>query len=485
MAETTDRPRGEAEAPAELSAPTSAYRPLSLLALVGFGLSAVFALVVAVGGGINLFGRTPFLLPGWSFLLPLAALIVCWAGRARILASENTLSGTAFTTWGLRLTIVVGLTYAAYYAATFFAVRGSAVEWVDGFFEQIKQGNYERAFALSSGVALKDMDAGELRNAIEARFNNSSGQNPGPFTQFRQSQFVRFIQIGGPQTEIEPLGVSEWNYDKGGYRVGMRYRITAPLGSLEMQVVAFGPDPKPGETKGRQWQVQLTKGETNVIKETLAWTPRGEEVIKVAGSAGDFARSWAEKVSEQRLAEAYLDTLPLAERERLHRGQMAARLMAAAPLTGVASLGLCDAVCREYLNAAEKLSEAKIIRIDLARFWATRLQKKKILERVEKTFQPSAGRPRFMLTVQPNMPRIQESDGRLTMAFDAIVRYMAEDGLTPQYLVEVQLVVEGLGAANGPPTWRVAALEIESGRSPPSMPAQQQPPESLIGAGKP
>jgi hypothetical protein len=481
MAETKDRSHDLAEAPTELSSPSSTYRPLSLLALGGFGLAVAFTLIVAAGGAINLFGRTPFLLPAWSFLLPIAALVVCWAAKMRIRASEDTLSGTAFTTWGLRLTIVVGLTYAAYYAATFFAVRGSAVEWVDGFFEQIKQGNLERAFALSSGIGLKDMDSKELRNTVEGRFNNPMGQNPGPFTQFRQSQFVRFIQMGGPKTNIERLGVTGWNYEKGGYRIVLRYRVATTLGEFEMQLTAFGADPKPGEAKGRQWQIRLAKDNTTVIKETMTWTPHGENARDWSMSAGEFARTWSDKLSANRLGEAYLDTLPLDERQRLRQGQATARLLAAAPLTGAASLGLCDAVCREYLSGAEKLKESKLIRIDLGHFWASKNQAKSILDRIEKTFQPSGGRLTFNLAIQPNLPSIHESEGKVSMAFDVILRYMAEDSPSPQYMVEGQLVVEGLVDGQAPTGWRVAALELDSGRTPPSMPAQQPPSMPMEG----
>src|SRR5262245_52442410 len=130
MAEATDRPQGAGEVSSGITTtpgggigtmPTASepYRPLSLLALAAFAVAVLYAFIVVLGGAVSLFTRVPWLMPGWSFLVPVVALVLCWAARARIRDSEGTLSGLAFSTWGARLAIVVGLTYAAYYGFTF------------------------------------------------------------------------------------------------------------------------------------------------------------------------------------------------------------------------------------------------------------------------------------------------------------------------------------------------------------------------------
>jgi hypothetical protein len=480
MAETTDRPRGVDEAAGEH---LETYRPLSLLALAGFGLAVLYALIVLVGGGIALYGRTPWLMPAWSFLLPLAALVVCWAARNRIRDSEDTLSGVAFTTWGFRLTIVLGLTYTAYYTATFFAVRGHAFACADAFFEQLKQGNTGKAFLLSTGIPLKDVEDKDLRNILESRFNNPAGGpgSPGAYSQFRHMQFVRFIQTDGPRTQIAPLGVHDWEYGKGGYKVVLRYRVVTSMGEFEMRVETLGRDPKPGDPRGRQWQVVLNKAETGIV--TMHKTALGDQVMKRSASGNDFVNSWVEKINRQRWSDAYLDTLPLAERERLLKGRSAVHLMAAAPLAGLAPLVLHDENCRAYLNAAHGLQSAKLIRLDLS-FWATESQKKGILERIERTFKTDAAgnSPPVTLGIQQqNMPMIREKDGRLTMVFDVMLRYMAEDNpANIQYLVEGQLILESdeKDTDQSPLAWHVAALEVESGRTPPPMPNGGRTPPS-------
>lgn len=138
MAEATDRPQG-AELDTMPGTSSESYRPLSLLALAGFGVAALYALIVLLGGVVSLFNRVPWLMPLWTFLIPFTVLVLCGAARTRIRNSEA-LGGLAFTAWGFRLTVVVALLYAVYYSVSFFAVSLQAKECAKQFFEQLKQG---------------------------------------------------------------------------------------------------------------------------------------------------------------------------------------------------------------------------------------------------------------------------------------------------------------------------------------------------------
>lgn len=480
MAEATDRPRGVGEVLPEVPVATETYRPLSLLALAGFGLAVVYALVVLVGAAVALFGRIPWLMPNWTFLLPLAALTVCWAARTRIHNAEGTLSGSTFTTWGFRLTIIVGLTYAAYYGATFFAVRGQAIDFADDFFKKLKEGRIEQAFMMATGVPTKDMSSGELRDTIESRFNNPGGApgGAGPFTRFRQTDFVRFIETDGPQGNIAPMGVSEWEYKNGGYRVALQYHVTSSLAEFDLRVETFRHDSKPGEPKGQQWQVVLNRGETGLVPGSMKQTPLGAEVMRTAKMAYSWAADWADKINLQQWSEAYLDTLPPSERVRLRAGQRAARLLATAPLTSL-SLGLCDAACRDFLAGEQQLASGQIIHLDDKTFWAGKQKRADIIQRIRKTFEPAGagGNATFNLSVQPGMPRMRVTEERTTVMFDANVRYLDEKNWSTQYVVEGQLVVSAkAGDSDTPSAWWIESLDLESGRTPPAAPERPRPP---------
>jgi hypothetical protein len=413
------------------------YQPLSLLALAGFGLAVIYALVVLAGGAIALLGHIPWLMPYWTFLLPIAVLIVCWAARMRILDSEGALSGLAFTTWASRLAVLIAIPYAAYYFAAFLAVRSQAINAANEFFQKIKEDRLEEAFLMSQGPPPKDKDVSQLREDIEARFNQPMGPGQaGPFTRFRHESFVRYIEMDPSQTAIVPTGVASWDYttsgDKRGYRLLLTYHIANPLVEFDMNVDTFGRDPKPGESKGRQWQVQLMRSETLIIKDSTRWTLRGEESRRKMEAALKFAEDWVAKVND-------FDTLKPAERE----------------------------------------AYSKLVRLDDQKFWAGKQQRDAMIRRIRNTFQIGAKGPMPPFTLmfqQGAVPLLRENDGRTTVWIDVMLRYIEEGGVMPLYTVNGQLVVSAKSnaAADSPSAWRVDALEVESGRTAPERQRMQQ-----------
>ncbi len=440
MAETTNHPQVPPDAimPEEAlgtqtTAPASKYQALSLMAMASFGLSLVYALVVLIGGAVSLFGHIPWLMPYWTFLLPVAVLIVCWAARRRILNSEGTLTGLAFTIWGTRLAILFSITYAAYYFATFLAVRSPAIDCANEFFQRIKTGRLEEAFLMSQDVPTKGVSSSVLHDTIQSRFNQPMGQvsvAPGTFSRFSQERFVRFLEMDGEQARAEPTGVSSWEYTKGGYHVVLNYHIATSLMEFDMKVDTFGRDPKPGEGKGRQWLVLFARGETAIIPDSMRETPRGREFELRTMKAQTFAREWATKANDV-----------------------------------------------EALTPAERESFTKLIR-GFDKFWAGREQRNDIIRRIRNSFQPGTSkRPAFNLTLQTGgIPLLRESEGRSTVWIDVNMRYIEEGGVVPQYVVEGKLIVsaDNKEAANSASAWRVDALEVDSGRTAPEMRRMQR-----------
>ncbi len=455
MAETTDHPQTPPDAvmsqeafSTQTPASSTTYQPLSLLAMAGFGLSVVYALVVLVGGAVSLAGHVPWLMPYWTFLIPVAVLIVCWAARTRILNSEGTLSGLAFTTWGSRLAILFSITYAAYYFATFLAVRGPAIDCANDFFQKIEKGQLEQAFMMSQDINTKNMSSEALRDQIQGRFNQPMGgasPAPGTFTRFCQERFVRFLQMDGEQASTIPTGVSVWEYTKNGYHVVLSYHVATSLVEFDMKVETYGRDPKPGEGKGRQWLLLLTRGETSIIPDTIKEKPRGKEFVQRSLKAQNFAQEWAAKASDV-----------------------------------------------ESLQPAEREAYSKLIR-GYDNLWTGKEQREDIIGRIRHTFQPSGGKgPLFnMLTQSSGIPLLRESDGRTTALIDVSMRYYDEGISLPHYLVEGQLVLsaETSAAADSAKAWRVDAIELQSARTAPETRRMQQrlvgpnPEEAGIGRG--
>ncbi|HEY7424358.1 MAG TPA: hypothetical protein VH682_09040 [Gemmataceae bacterium] len=454
MAEATDRPQGAGEVPSGITttpgggigtmpAASEPFRPLSLLALAGFGVAVLYAFVVVLGGAVSLFTRVPWLMPFWSFFVPVVALVLCWAARARIRDSEGTLSGLAFTTWGSRLAIIVGLTYAAYYGFTFLAVRWQAIECADQFFGELRNGRADKAFLIAMRERVEGLEDSEIRDRLENLFNSPSPTGGGPYSQFRRGSLVRALEASDGKADIKPVGVTEWEY-KGGYRVILKYHIDTPLRGFDVNVETFGRDSKPGEPRGRQWQVVLQKGELPIIPSTLKLTPHGEDFHQDAQTALNFALDWQNKVNLQNWKDAYLDTLAPAEREQARK---------------------------EQLDGRKKLAERKLIRIDDKNFWTGKAQRDDILRHVRSTFDDNRG---FTLQLQrAEMPLVRASDGRVTASFDGQLSYQEENSPKPKYVVEAQLVVSAAEdeAKRAPSAWRVDGIELESGRTPPERPS--------------
>ena len=259
--------------------------------------------------------------------------------------------------------------------------------------------------------------------------------------------------MGGRETNIALKGVSAWEYSKGGYHVILKYHITNPMVAFDMNLETFGRDSKPGEPKGRQWQVVLPKGDTAIPPESRKMTPRGREAMEKTRMAEQFAAAWVEKVNEQQWTPAYLDTLAPSKRS-----------------------GLSGA---ELLEGSKVLESGKLIRLDEKGFWTGKHQRAEIIQRVRKTFQPgTAGSPpTFIMGLGKVMPLVRESEDQTTMFVDMNLRYLEEGTGKTQYIVQGQLVVTSreADAASSMTAWRIEALDVESGRTPPAEPSRSPP----------
>ena len=489
MAETTDRPRETTEAPsggADLGAmpqPASEpYRPLSLQAMAGFGVAAVYALIVTFGAVIALVNHIPWLLPTWSFLIPILAVVLCWIARTRIRNSEGTLSGLAFTTWGLRLSIVVALVYAAYYGSTYFAVRQQAIDCADEFFRRIKAGRPDQAFMLSIGPASQRMSDDELRNMLEATHNTPMGRGnfrPGPFTMFSEQDYIRFLQLSGEDARLTPVGMLAWDYEKGGYVAVLKYQANTPYADFQVTVALVCPDSKPGDRGGPQWRILTQKGETQMDVNSASLTAEGRTLLEQSALAQRLAFSWASRVNSLQWDEAYLETLPPARREAMRSAEQTARLLPAAPAAGLAALALRDAACDEYQAGLRKFLDGDLIRIDEKKFWASSAQKADILKRVRDSFRHREGEMQ-PVNVQPQqirVPLVRTGEGGRIILLDLFLAYPDLQTSAPKYVVIGNLAVAVDGRADGAkPSGYIKAVELEdmsSGRTAPNMMGMQ------------
>src|SRR5262249_22850490 len=166
-------------------------------------------------------------LPAVGAILSLTAILLI--GR-----SEGTLAGVRLAQWGWWLSVVFGLGYAAYYGATRFAVCLKAENFSRVWFDKLTQGKVNDAFVDTLDPALRQSISREDERALEQRFNQPGGTGPkGQLSSFRESDIVRVLQQAGAQAQIEPLGVREWDYKAGAYKVKRVYRIRTEEGVFD------------------------------------------------------------------------------------------------------------------------------------------------------------------------------------------------------------------------------------------------------------
>jgi hypothetical protein len=436
-----------------------------LLGWAGLSLLGLLTLL-GVGGLVAYSSSNPWLLPGWTILLPLVAGVLAWLARGRIRDSEGTLGGATLAGWGLGLSLFFGLTYVAYYAGAYVAVRQQAESFSRRWIELIAQGKLPEAFVLT--IPARDRPAEPTREMLELRTMAAPASPLGPsgYAQFCQMDYVRALERGGPGTVIRPLGVVEWTYKSGRPQVMSRYHVDTDVAGFDILVTALGSDNRPGEGGARQWDVVLqSSGRPRDTELTL--TPKGERMMQSFNHAGQIASTWLSLVGRHAWDQAYLDTLPPDQRDRAHQAREACdpAFAAAAGLGALAG----QPAARDYLVGRAALFGGDLVRADPSAFWAPNEKlRKEAPERVRAAFR-LAGPAQANFEVRISRMPLWERDGdRFRFLCDSQVTLPPTAPGAPSYVVEGQLEVEGEAAPDAFPTpgaWRVRRLDLLRART--------------------
>jgi hypothetical protein len=464
MAEATERPADDkgtiTPSPAAPSIPVAPplaadeapkpYSSVSLLAIGGFVLAVAYSAVVVVSAAVALFNHTPLLLSSWTLLVPFAAVVVSLAARARIAGSEGALTGSRLTTWAIGLSLGVGLVYGAgYYAGAYWALTKQAKDFTDGWLELLRKDDLNKAFLLTLPPPRPSADDPNLRGRIETEFDRGGG-NQGQFTQFRWSELVRQFEQGGADAQVQFLGVKEFSYDKGAYNIQLSYRLVTRAVTSDLVCTAVGVD-SADESGTRQWYVRET-----IHAGAPVMTDEGERITALSTPARMFAQQWVKEIGDWQWDKAYLDTLPVAERQRLDKER--------------------DKAFKDGLDAFRK---GGFVRTDPATFWAPPNEGDAKIAEVRGLFGRGGENP-DSVQVGPTMPVYRREGDRVFLGFDVTIQIPPVGDLVQGRLTVAADSPEP-GQAIG--IWRVDALDLISVKSlgapnnsgPPRGPTAQQP----------
>jgi hypothetical protein len=482
MAEPTDRP-APTSAPAYVAAPEpqrpndpQLYRPLALSALVGFSLTVLYTLFLLLFTLVALLRRTPLLLGPVALVVPLVTLAICAVGWLQVRRSEGTKAGGSLALWGLLLSLLTGLSYGAYSFASSLAVSQQAQPFALDWFDKLKNGKLEDAFRLTLEPSRRPREGPNLRSELELRFNASpDGSGRGQFYGFTQGDLPRFCQLGGAATTVTPLGINEWLYQDGGYRLRQTFQVSTAEGTFQVLVSMHGIDSQGGQ--GRQWRIVYD--ETKLLQVPTP-TALGTRMIDLRRSSTSFLRQWVQKVGEGKLDEAYLETRPVAERgparTTFERRLDIARLAAAfAPGSGGPDADP-EGARLLLLPGYRAYSEGSLVHLDPEKFLAPDAARAEVPAEVKKLFAlPAVPPPTFQAEQVRNLLWSKDTQ-HVRVYHDYQVL------LFPKYVAGCMLVVEGdvrsVDDTTVDPGWRLSVLELRRGgvmTGPPGMPMRPRP----------
>jgi len=442
------------------------YRPLSLWAIAGLVVGGLYALMVAVTGLMSLVKSTPLPLGMWTFIFPVAGLVLSLLGHVQIQQSEGTRAGAKLATWGAGLSALFGCVYLAYVAATYFAVKTQAEKFTQEWFDLIKRGEIDTAFIYTQEPGQRQGVDPKNLSSMEARFNTAEGpRQGGPLSQFRKSQMVRFIELGGVETSTESRGVVDWNYELGGYKFKLSYRMTTPIGFSDVIIAVHGKESPHKEFTGRQWSVLMTE----CAMESGSPSPMGARALDLMQQARRFTDNWLRKLGTGNPDEAFLDTLPPADRETAHQRYQ----------DGFLRPWLDAEAARDmYLPGYKAFREGGVI--GTSRFWAPEAVRRSVPLEVKRLF----ARPQdFAQAFNPEdvrMPSVTQDKQFFRIAIDYQL------GVPPANICEAVLTVETdikELEENAPlAEWRLVGMDLIRARAMP-MSGMRPPPGGAMPPG--
>jgi hypothetical protein len=444
------------------------YRPLSVAALVGFGLAVLFAAGLILSALAAWFTGLPLPLALWALLVPLAALAVSGVGWLRVQQSEGTLAGGKLALWGVLLSLFAGLSYGAYLAATYVALGREAEAFATQWLEKIREGKVDEAFVEALPLENRPRPGPNLHAELELRFNTGRGGGfHGELTAFEHGDVMRAIRTAGSAVTIRPLGVKGFESKSNGCEVETTFEITTPERVMEVQVAVVGMEGK----VARQWFVH--RGKTRSLR--MMDQPLGRRTAELRLSSYEFVGDWLHLLQAGAIEEAYLRTQPPGRRSAL-RAEVAAGVVGAtlAPEFGPARpvpMTSPAAARQLYLPGYAAFTDGGVIQV-APNFWAQGPLREEIPAQVREMFRRADDPfPPTVLLDQPTTLPLWDRQG------DRVRFYHGFEGqIKHRYIIQGACVAEAdARVLDDPalvPDWQLKSIELYNGRTMASQPGR-------------
>jgi hypothetical protein len=287
------------------------YRPISGLAVASLIVALLFAGILVLGVVLSALTHAPlpeFVL--WFLPLPLAGAALALVATWQIHRSQGTRAGLATAKWGGLLSVFLGVIYLTLLATTEWVIGSEARTFTDQWLRTVAEGKLEHAFVKTMEPdRARNLDPDDPQDMIRFTYPRAGG-NPGALFVFKDHELIHLLEQGGPATQIEWLGVSDWRYQGGGCQVKQAYRLKTLGGTFDVVVAVQG---NVDARNRRQWFVLIDQ--SPVQRRDLS--PLTQRVNSFSEAPRRFAENWVNKFGRGEILEAYLDTRDPDERDRL------------------------------------------------------------------------------------------------------------------------------------------------------------------------
>jgi hypothetical protein len=458
------------------------YQRLSGFAIASFGLSIAFAVYLIGAAAWGFYDRHPVLLSPVFQAMPVVGAALSLVALLLIHRAEGTLAGRKLAIWSWWLCVVFGVGYAAYYGATYAAVRQQADRFATRWLNELRQGKFNAAFLLTVPPAGRKGINPEDQETLNVRFNQPRNV-PGPrsqmghLDQFLYSGMVRVFLQGGPETQVEAGGIHDWEFKNGAYKVKRSYRVKSPEGAYDFNVTAIGAESR--EYEGREWFISLS--ETRIDEPKTQLSGLGTSIKNLRTQSTRFIERWGNKLLPRArdLQGAYLDSRDSAQRSNLQT-QYGLRVLGAGLAAGATVPYLMPGL--PFLSLSTALDSELARRLYLSEYDSL-FHRNEILKSANVRIDEPASRDLVIacvkslfgltsselsvggITVESSCANERwgsDNSGRVRLPHDCIISL--NKGTNPLYTAIATIVVESDPGALGTGTslnWRVIHVELK------------------------
>jgi hypothetical protein len=293
------------------------YKPLALLAVVAFGVSALFSALSVILTIVALATRRQLLEP-WLIPMAFLGVLLSIAARWQISLSEGTREGRRLTNIAWWLSMIGGCIYAAYYAGNVMALHSQSREFIkDQWVELLRQGKWEQAYLLTLAP---DQRKGVSAADVFKRFGDKDA--------FRDEPLPRLLERTKDHNNIEILSAPEWREIPQGMDVTANLRIETPLGDYLAVIPALGVLSK--DRGSREWFILRP----NIAVQPMSYSDYGWMCRYLEEEANAFITGWQTQFRGYQLTQMYFDTLPISGKQRIGKGWVFITQSVLAPAIG-------------------------------------------------------------------------------------------------------------------------------------------------------